>query len=245
MHTYSAGGNLSLALAQLLLQFERTDTKITWNGQQVNVPLPAGLALSSPWIDLTHSSPSCKNNAAFDYLPMLQGLDKMPRPSCAAWPANPPRRMLYCADAHITHPLATLLTAPSWAGCPPVFISTGWELLADEDKYMAARLHQDKVPVVFEEFEGMPHCFAMVVTENPMARRCFADWAGFIKDVVEQGPEGVHTAFRTIKARSLAEEERDPLKVSPYTEEEMWERLRKLKDQSTSAKAAGDVPAKL
>lgn len=170
----------------------------------------------------------------------------MPRPSCPAWPVNPPRKMLYCADALITHPLVTLLTAPSWEGCPPVYISTGWELLADEDKYLASKLHADKVPVVFEEFEGMPHCFAMVVTENPMAKRCFNAWAGFIKEVVEQGPEvPVQSAFRTVKAKTLREEERDPLKVSPYTEEEMWERLRNLKNQPTVATAAGDVAAKL
>lgn len=237
-------------MAQLLLQFKRTGTKITWHGQEVAVPLPAGLALSSPWVDLTHSSPSCRANAAFDYLPMLQGLDKMPRPACAAWPANPPRKMLYCADALITHPLVTLLTTPSWEGCPPVYMSTGWELLADEDKYLAAKLHADRVPVVWEEFEGMPHCFAMVLTENPMAKRCFDAWAGFIKDVAgeqQQKPEGprVQSAFRTVKAKTLREEERDPKNLSPYTEAEMWARLRSLKSQATAAKAAGDVAAKL
>lgn len=241
----SAGGNLALALAQLLLQFQRTDTKVSWNNQEVAVPLPAGLALSSPWVDMTHSSPSCRNNAPFDYLPQLQGLDKVPRPSCAAWPANPPRKMLYCADALITHPLVTLLAAKSWEGCPPVFISTGWELLADEDKYIAAKLHADKVPVVFEEYEGMPHCFAMIVTENPMSKRCFHAWAGFIKGVVEDKEGSVQSAFRTVKARTLCEEEQDPLKVRPYTEEEMWDRLSKLKTQSTGAKATGDVAAKL
>lgn len=194
---------------------------------------------------MTHSSPSCRTNAPFDYLPMLQGLDKMPRPSCAAWPANPPRKMLYCADTLITHPLVTLLTARSWEGCPPVYISTGWELLSDEDKYIAAKLHADHVPVVFEEFEGMPHCFAMVVTENPMARRCFNAWAAFMKEVAEQGAGSVQPRFRTVKAKTLREEDRDPLKVSPYTEAEMWERLRSLKGQTTGAKAAGDVAAKL
>lgn len=240
-------------MAQLLLQFQRTDTKITWNNQQVAVPLPAGLALSSPWVDMTHSSPSCRTNAPFDYLPQLQGLDKVPRPSCAAWPANPPRKMLYCADALITHPLITLLTAKSWHGCPPVYISTGWELLSDEDKYLAAKMHADGVPVVFEEYEGMPHCFAMVVAENPMSKRCFGAWAGFIKGVVEDKGEGegegaaggVQSVFRTVKARTLCEEERDPLKVSPYTEEEMWERMSKLKAQYTGARATGDVAAKL
>lgn len=127
-----------------------------------------------------------------------------------------------------------------------MYISTGWELLADEDKFLAAKMHSDGVPVVFEEFEGMPHCFAMVVTENPMAKRCFDAWAGFIKGVVtESETTGKQTAFRTVKAKTLQEEERDPKSVSPYTEAEMWDRLQKLKAQSTGAKATGDVAAKL
>ncbi|ROW08479.1 hypothetical protein VMCG_03025 [Cytospora schulzeri] len=242
----SAGGNLCMALTQLLLEFKRTNTKIQWFGQEVDVPLPAGLALSSPWLDLTHSSPSCKTNAEFDYLPMLQGLDKVPRPSCAAWPANPPRKVLYCADALITHPLVTLLTARSWEGCPPVYISCGWELLADEDKYMAAKLHADKVPVVFEEYEGMPHCFPMIFKGSPMSVRCLDAWTEFTTDVVEKGPGSVESAFRTIKARTMKEMDIDPSGLSPYTEEELRERLRGLRrERAPPAQATGDVAAKL
>lgn len=234
-----------MALTQLLLEFKRTNTKIRWYGEEIAIPLPAGVALSSPWMDLTHSSPSCKTNAAFDYLPMLQGIEKIPRPSCPAWPASPPRKMLYCADTLISHPLVTLLTARNWEGCPPVYMSTGWELLADEDKFMAAKLHSQGVPVVWDEFEGMPHCFAMILTENPMAKRCFDAWTGFIKTAAEKGPSSIESAFTTVKAKTLQEESRDPTKLAPYTEEEMWERLRGLANGTNTPKAAGDVPAKL
>lgn len=234
-----------MALTQLLLEFRRTNTTIQWFGQQVNVPLPAGLALSSPWLDLTHSSPSCKTNAEFDYLPMLQGLDKIPRPSCAAWPANPPRKVLYCADAFVTHPLVTLLTARSWEGCPPVYISCGWELLADEDKYMAVKLHSDNVPVIFEEYEAMPHCFPAVIKGSPMSARCFDAWTEFITDVVTKGAWSVESSFRTIKAHTLKEVDIDPTDLSPYTEEELRERLRNLGKKQAPEKATGDVAAKL
>lgn len=194
---------------------------------------------------MTHSSPSCKTNAPFDYLPLLPGLDQVPRASCPAWPATPPRRMLYCADSLVTHPLVTLLAARDWAGCPPVYISTGWELLADEDKFMAAKLHAQGVPVVWEEYEGMPHCFAMILTENPMAKRCFDAWTAFMRDVVEHGPAGVESAFRTVKARTLKEEDRDPAEVRPYTEEELMVRLQSIGGQGVGPKATGDVAAKL
>lgn len=234
-----------MALTQLLLEFQRTNKTVQWYGQEIAVPLPAGVALSSPWMDLTYSSPSCKANAPFDYLPMLQSLEKTPRPSCAAWPASPPRKLLYCADALITHPLVTLLTARNWEGCPPVYMSTGWELLADEDKFMAAKLHAQGVPTVWEEFEGMPHCFAMVLTENPMARRCFDAWTQFMQKVTENGPGSVESAFKTIKAGTLKEERRDPATLSPYTEEEMRERLRRLASAPNPQRAAGEVAAKL
>lgn len=235
-----------MALAQLLLEFQRTDTKIQWFGQEVSVPLPAGLALCSPWMDLTHSSPSCRTNASFDYLPMLQGLDKIPRPSCPAWPASPPRKMLYCADALATHPLGTLLTAGSWEGCPPVYMSCGWELLADEDKYVASRLHADGVTVVFEEYEAMPHCFTQVFMSSPASVRCFGAWAGFITDVVGKGPGSVGSSFKTLRAKTLEEVDIDPAALSPYTEGEMWQRLRSLgEEDDTPASAAGDVAAKL
>lgn len=216
-----------MALTQLLLELQRTNTTVQWYGETLTIPLPAGVALSSPWLDMTHSSPSVKTNAPWDYLPSLHGTEAAPnRPACAAWPASPPRKVLYCADALITHPLVTLLVARDWRRCPPVYMSTGWEMLADEDKYLAGVLHAQGVRVVWEEFEAMPHCFAMVLTENPMSRRCFDAFAGFIKTVAEGGE--VEPAFRTVKARTLKEEVRDPKTIAPYTEEEWRERLRRL-----------------
>lgn len=234
-----------MALTQLLLEFKRTNTEVEWHGRTVSIPLPAGVALSSPWLDMTHSSASCKTNAAFDYLPSLQGLETTPRPSCPAWPANPPRRMLYCADAVITHPLVTLLTATDWEGCPPVFMSAGWELLSDETKYMAAHLHTQNVPVVWEEYEGMPHCFAMVLNDHPMSKRCFASWTNFIKDVVEAQPGTIKSSFKIIRAKTLQEDDVNPVELAPFTKEGLWTRLKALAEQQNSPRAPGDVAAKL
>lgn len=234
-----------MALMQLILEFRRQDIKVNWCGHEVAVPIPAGAALSSPWMDVTHSSPSCTTNAPFDYLPMLQGLDKVERPSCSAWPANPPRKMLYCADNMIAHPLVTLTLAQSWEGCPPVYISTGWELLSDEDKYMASKLHSDKVPVVFEEYEAMPHCFALILSDLPGSKRCFDSMTGFIKDCVEN-PASIEPGFRSIKAKTLKEADIDPMKLSPYTEAEMRDRISKrFATVKNPSEAAGDTQAKL
>jgi hypothetical protein len=169
-------------------------------------------------MDMTQSSPSYETNAAFDYLPTpAQILSSEPRrPPCPAWPANPPRTHLYVADALLAHPLATLLLAPSWAGAPPVYMCTGWECLADEDRYVARKMWRDGVRVVLEEYEAMAHCFAMVVPQIKEARRCIQGWAGFMKEVVEMGQKekgnGIRgeSRFVTIKARTLEEVAIDP-----------------------------------
>jgi alpha/beta hydrolase fold len=92
----------------------------------------------------------------------------------------------------------------TWENSPPVFICTGWELLADEDKFMAKKLNSDGVAVVFEEYEAMPHCFSLILPKLPGARRCFDGWSGFIKTVVEN-PTSITSKAVSIKAKSLEE----------------------------------------
>ncbi|KAL2015449.1 hypothetical protein VTK56DRAFT_5411 [Thermocarpiscus australiensis] len=225
----SAGGNLALALLQLILFLNRHNhhTTIPWLGAARPVPLPAGAAVNSPWMDVTHSSPSCIANAAFDYLPTpaQQRAAEARRPPCAAWPASPPRSHVYAADALLTHPLVTLLLAPSWRGAPPVYMCTGWELLADEDKCVAHRLWAEGVSVVFEEYEGMPHCFGLLFPHLKEARRCFEGWAGFMKVVAEGGREAVQSRFVTVRARTLYEVEIEPGRLWRDGEDVVAERV--------------------
>lgn len=207
------------------------------------------MALNSPWIDITHSSPSCDDNAAYDYLPAPlsknEYVDSL-RPSCEVWPANPPRRSVFVDDHLHDHPLVTLLLAESWEGSPPVYICTGWELLADEDKYIATKLRRNGVTVVFEEYQAMPHCFAMIFPQSAISRRCIEGWAGFISRVVaenngETGEEVVkmESSFKRIKAKSLVEVDLTVEEVAPYTEEEIRrrieERLKRVREEGVGA----------
>ena len=88
----SAGGNLALALTQLLLQFRRTPTSIRWHTHTLDaIPLPAAVTTNSPWLDITQSSPSWAGDASsspFDFLPKPDVLTRggAVKP-CAAWPA--------------------------------------------------------------------------------------------------------------------------------------------------------------
>lgn len=186
----SAGGNLCLSLLQLLLQLRRSDPKgmatVRWQGQDVPLPLPAGIALNSPWLDITQSSPSWDDQQVleFDYLPPPSVLRQNQPAACAAWPASPIRASMYCADAALTHPLASVVAARSWQGSPPIWMCTGWEPLATEIRWMARKLQGDGVVgVALEQYEAMPHCFAIVLGNTPEARRCFHGWADFIAKV--------------------------------------------------------------
>jgi acetyl esterase/lipase len=200
---------------------------VFWEGEERAIPLPAGVAVNSPWCDITHSSPSCETNANFDYLPPTSLQIKMEpkRPKCVAWPVDPPRAMMYADDEFVMHPLVSMILAPSWAGAPPIWMCTGRELLSDEDKFMANKFYKDGVHVVYEEYEGMPHCFALLFEQLAEARRCTAGWAGFAKAVVEEGK--VKEGFTLIKAKTLKEVEVDPETLSPYTLEEIRERVEK------------------
>jgi acetyl esterase/lipase len=222
----SAGGNLCLVLLQTILELRRQGRKIFWNGEEREVPIPAGVALCSPWADITHSSPSCETNSIYDYLPpQSKQIEKMAHPRCSIWPANPPRNNLYAEDAVLCHPLVSPLGAKSWEGSCPMYIATGTELLTDEGKYVAMRAAGQGVPVVFEEYEAMPHCFAMFLNALPGARRAFTGWAGFIQEVVEN-PEEVRTRGTLIKAKTLEEVPLEVTSLTSFTHEEVCSRMR-------------------
>jgi acetyl esterase/lipase len=232
----SAGGNLCLVLLQTLLEFRRQGLKIRWNGEEREVPLPAGIALCSPWADITLSSPSCEINGTYDYLPpQSASRKKLEPPPCLIWPANPPRSNIYAEDAVICHPLVSPLVAKSWEGSCPMYIETGTELLTDEDKYVAQKAGTQGVPVVFEEYEAMPHCFGMVLQTLPASRTFFTRWAEFITQVTED-PGSVKTRGILIKAKTLQEEPLEATSLTNFTAEEvitrMKERAQKLSQKN-------------
>ena len=200
-----------------------------WHGELREVPLPAGTAGNSPWLDLTHSSPSFAGTElpVYDYLPKPESVQKVGIKDCHMWPADPPRRLIYVDDHLVTHPLATLLMSKSWEGSPPVYICTGWEMIGYEDKWFAKKLAGQGVKVKFEEYEAMPHCFAMIFPGSTVSRRCYSNWANFIRDAVIS-PESFQSSATLIKAKSLKEQ---PLRfedLGDASEEEIRARIEKM-----------------
>jgi len=205
----SAGGTCCTALLQLLLQIHRSgSTTVKFNGREVDIPLPAGLALTSPWLDITRSLPSIESAAkTYDYLPPPSATEHRQFPKCEAWPAKPPRADLYCDGSALMHPLVSPLAAQDWIKSPPIFISVGEEMLSDEDAVFAQRCVAQGVKLVWREFEAMPHCFAMLLENNNGSPIHYKEVGEFCKKAVGNGGSGGSGSVETngvyIKAKSL------------------------------------------
>ncbi|KAE8387750.1 Alpha/Beta hydrolase protein [Aspergillus alliaceus] len=229
----SAGGNLCLVLLQTILTLRRVSPTVRFHGQETLVELPAGLAMSSPWCDITRSMPSVVDNALYDYLAppsqVPETLFQPPRvPADSVWPRNPPRVDLYANADAIIHPLVSPLAARKelWKDSPPIYMNMGEEGLADEGLILARKMHQVGVPVVVEQFEGMPHCFGLIMIKTPAGKRFFDGMSKFCNDVVagRVGSPG-NLTYIGYKLRSTREIPLD--KAVSLTDEEVDERLRK------------------
>jgi hypothetical protein len=105
----------------------------------------------------------------------------------------------------------------------------GWELLADEGKFVAHKMWREGVRVVLEEYEAMPHCFGLVFPGLGGSKRCLEGWAGFVKGVGEGGGGGKEVVVESraviIQAKSLREVVREFGEVWGEGEEVVAERV--------------------
>ena len=250
----SAGGTLSFSLLQLILQIQRTGASgniptIRFHGKDVPLHLPAGVATSSPWTDLTMSMPSVTENAKWDYLPPPKKESMRSQfPACELWPTEPTREDLYCEISMLIHPIASPIAAQSsdWKGACPVFILCGQELLTDESRILSRRLAREGVPVELEEYESMPHCWPMVLRGTEVSRKSFAAWADFISRAAKG--EKVETRGRVTEALTLREIEVDVRELSVLTDAQAEGRIRadmKRKEALGLDGKGGQIQAKL
>ncbi|KAF2199857.1 acetyl-hydrolase [Delitschia confertaspora ATCC 74209] len=232
----SAGGLLSTALLQLLLHLHRTKPsdqtlpKIRFHGKDVEVPLPAGLALTSPWLDVTRSLPSIESGVKYDYLPPPSHTSRKSPPADECWPANPPRADMYAEGSALCHPLVSTLAAKDWTGSPPIFIVTGEEMLSDEDAVFAQRLAKQGIRVNWWQFEAMPHCFGMMMEWLGESRLCFDTYANFCKNVVEMKGQ-VETEGWFVEAKTLMKRKIEMKEMSKLADEEVERLMREGRER--------------
>lgn len=92
------------------------------------------------------------------------------------------------------------------------------------------KMAQTGIPVLLDQYEAMPHCFAMVIEGSAIAKRCFEKWAGFMSAVVRG--ETVQTKGTWVVAKTGREKEMDVLRASGDTEEVVLERMRMVVEWS-------------
>ncbi|KAL9130349.1 MAG: hypothetical protein Q9217_001451 [Psora testacea] len=180
----SSGGNLCLALLQLLLHFKRSGiTSLPLNDTLVPLQLPAAITILSSYVDQTESLPSWHTTQHVDYSgqPAFYTAPDFPRD--AIWPATPPRYSAYCEGTALCHPLISPTAVKDWRGAPRMWIACGEESVRDANMVIARQAATQGVSVWWEEYVGMPHIFPLLpgLEGTPQARRCLEGWAQFVE----------------------------------------------------------------
>lgn len=233
----SSGANICFGLLQTILELQRQSgdrkARVQWYGQERVVPLPAGLAAHSAFLDLTRSLPSETANLPFDVLPhpdISPYRDALNRPS-PIWPSTPPRHHVYTPDEMLTYPLVSPITATQWCNCSTrIWLSVGQECLADANLVTARRAIEQGVVVSVEMYAAMPHDFVLIFPKSTSGRMCFANWADFICEAVDH-PSATKSSGLTIitpdgKARDAEFQDVVPYMTTETLKAGMKSRLR-------------------
>lgn len=151
----SAGGGLCLALMQKLRDME--------------LEMPVGAFLLSPWTDLTFTGDSIKTKANVD-------------------PLIPPELLSVFADKYIglanaSNPLISPLFA-DFDFFPPIYIQVGGhEVLLDDSLRLAKYLNDQNMDVKIDVFPEMMHVFQWLGGMIPEANRAISQIGSFIKEL--------------------------------------------------------------
>lgn len=148
----SAGGNLALAVGQRL-----RDEKL---------PMPRGMVLMSPWVDLELKGQTINKHEHSDYISRkaLQGFAEA-----------------YLAGSDAADPLASPCNA-DFTGFPPLFVQVGGvEAMLSEVRWMVCRAQSHGVDAHIEEWPGMVHAFQGFSVFLPDAKRALKS-VGFYLD---------------------------------------------------------------
>ncbi len=152
----SAGGNLALATAQTV--------------RDTHLPLPRGLVLFSPWLDLTHQGESIDSNSDSDAMLHRRLLVD----ALAMYSPNVP-----ASDARISPLLGNL------AGLPPCLtVVSQSEILRDDTLRMHQKLQALGSDSTCLQWKHTPHAFAVMARLLPEARDALRQTADFITRVL-------------------------------------------------------------
>jgi acetyl esterase/lipase len=236
----SFGALLFLALTQVLLTLNNHPSRsnvnrtIPFHGQDVLLPLPAGITLVSPYSYTPDIFPSWEYNRVHDWFPIME-YPVIADPAlrfCEAWPTKPLRGDLYCDISMLGHPLVCISAAKSWKGSPPMYMASGQERTIDSAKIIASQAVRDGVTVCWEEYEGMPHIFMTFFPQWKQSDMCYKRWVAFARKCLEH--EDIKTKGVVIGCEDLRERQVDVgtlSKLSPKDATRLIEAMKKKRTE--------------
>ncbi|CAG8486247.1 14028_t:CDS:2, partial [Dentiscutata erythropus] len=189
----SAGGGLAVATALFI--------------RDVGLPLPSGLVLWSPWVDLMNSMPSCWNpemdktdfiGSPIEFLEIVKKFSEG-HPSFT----KVPRSNLYCANEALAIPYVSPMLAESLGNLPPILCQVGGgERFLDSNilfSFRASDPSKFQLPkyatmsfanspfkkptnVTLEVYEGACHCFQKRAPDEKISKFSIKRSYDFIKN---------------------------------------------------------------
>ncbi|KAJ3412288.1 hypothetical protein HDV05_000999 [Chytridiales sp. JEL 0842] len=241
----SAGGNLSVTTALWMRDYIPSPTN---SPTSLKFPLPAGLALLSPWLDMTHSTPSFTLNGAHDYLPHHSN------DTTHLTHSEEQSHYYVPTDTLLTHPyVSPLFSAPlKDKPMPKTLIQVGTaERLRDES--VAYYLRHESAAIRLEMWEDMVHAFHLFAPGEPISRAAVRKIAEFVVGVtpkLESDAENLHADFkrRKFEGGAFMVENKKGWKGSKWEGaekflEEEWEKVGGMSEGYVEACRLGDVMA--
>lgn len=149
----SSGGGMCFAV---LLELERR-----------GYPLPACVVAFSPWVDLTMSARSIKENAKREVmLPVERAAEIVG---------------YYCGDGDRKAPVASPLFGAFHTPPPSLIFASRAEILLNDAMALAERLEAAGGDVTLDLCDGVPHAWPFFATVMPEAREALQKAAAFIR----------------------------------------------------------------
>ena len=98
------------------------------------------------------------------------------------------------------------------------------ERIVDGAKVVAQLVARQAVPIVWDEYEFMPHNWPMIFPNHPHSLKCYDSWADACSRFVEGAPittKGSYTELGSLHTSSL-----DVKSLTPFTSEEVESLMR-------------------
>ncbi|KAL8673515.1 MAG: hypothetical protein Q9168_002072 [Polycauliona sp. 1 TL-2023] len=241
----SSGANLAMSIVQVILYARKQQNTeiptLNFHGQKVGLPLPSGLAFQSPNFDTQlNTLPSWAANFEYDTVPPDPPGYDADFPTDEVWPSSPARGNYYCETSMLYHPLVSTMVAKDWNGCPPTYMAIGSkERVVDSAKYLAQHVSTQGVPVLWEEYELMPHNWPMGFASHPLSDKCYRSWARACSDFV--AGSAVQTHGTSIRLEDSQVRVLEVSKLTPLSRDEV-ERLMRCKQSSVQPFTGSSTP---